>query len=165
VSDDIINRFAGIAPGSDLARLREQRPETLAYAQGSFDVLLEPEEPGGVTRIEREAIGLRVATLERFPDIAGFHRDRMRALGVPDAEIDAVELFPGAGVLSTRRAAIMRHTDLLTMDSRRASPEALAELKRVGLTAPDIVTISQLIAYLSYQVRMIALLRVMRGEA
>jgi CMD domain protein len=164
VSDDVINQFAGIAPRSDLAQLREQRPETLGYAQGSFDALLEPDDPGGVSRAEREAIALRVATLERFPDLAGFHRERLRALGVSDTEIDAIVLFPGAGVLSARLAAIVRHTDLLTIDSRRGSPEALADLKQAGLAAADIVTISQLIAYLSYQIRIIALLRAMRGE-
>jgi CMD domain protein len=164
VSDDVINQFAGIAPRSDLAQLREQRPETLGYAQGSFDALLEPDHPGGVSRAEREAIALRVATLERFPDLAGFHRERLRALGVSDTEIDAIVLFPGAGVLSARLAAIVRHTDLLTIDSRRGSPEALADLKQAGLAAADIVTISQLIAYLSYQIRIIALLRAMRGE-
>jgi uncharacterized protein YciW len=137
----------------------------LAYAQGSFDALLEPDDPGGVSWIEREAVGLRVATLERFPDLAGFHRDRLRAMGVTDAEIDAIELFPGAGGPPARLAAILRHADLLTAVSRRGSPEALAALKQAGLTARDIVTISQLVAYLSYQIRMIALLRAMGGEA
>ncbi len=69
---DVINQFAGIAPGSPLAQLREQRPETLRHAQGSFQVLLEPDDPGGVSREEREAIALRVETLERFPDVADF---------------------------------------------------------------------------------------------
>jgi len=52
---------------------------------------------------------------------------------------------------------------LLTTDSRRGSQEALGALKQAGLTAPDIVTISQLIAYLSYQIRIVALLRAMGG--
>ena len=161
--DDVINHFAGIAPGSPLAQLREQRPETLRHAQGSFKVLLEPNDPGGVPREEREAIGLRVATLERIPDLAEFHRDRLRGLGVPDAEIAAIEHFPGGGNLPVRLVAILRHTDLLTTDSRRDSQEALGALKQAGLTAPDIVTISQLIAYLSYQIRIVALLRAMGG--
>jgi CMD domain protein len=164
VSEDIINRFAGIAPGSPLAQLREQRHETLGFAQGSFAALLEPEDSGGVSQVEREAIGLRVATLELFPDLAEFHRDCLRVLGVPDPEIDAVENFPD-GELPARLVAILRHTDLLTADSRSGSPEALSDLKLAGLTAQDIVTISQLIAYLNYQIRMIALLRAMGGQA
>jgi CMD domain protein len=162
--DDVINHFAGIAPGSPLAQLREQRPETLRHAQGSFRVLLEPADPGGVSRLEREAIALRVATLERFPDVADFHRDRLRELGAGEDLISAVEMFPDGGEQPARLAAILGHTDMLTTSSRSGSLEAIAALREAGLSARDIVTISQLIAFMSYEVRMIALLRAMGGE-
>lgn len=161
---DVINQFAGIAPGSPLAQLREQRPETLRHAQGSFQVLLEPDDPGGVSREEREAIALRVETLERFPDVAEFHRDRLRLLGAGDDRIAAIEQFPDGGYVPARLAAILRHTDLLTTSSRSGSPEAIARLRQAGLSAQDIVTISQLIAYMSYEIRMVALLRAMGGR-
>jgi CMD domain protein len=161
---DVINHFAGIAPGSPLAQLREQRPETLRHAQGSFQALLEPNDSGGVSREEREAIALRVATRERFPDVAAFHRERLRELGADDTFISAVETFPEGGDLPARSAAILRHTDMLTTSSRSGSPEAIKELRQSGLSPRDIVTISQLIAFMSYEIRMIALLRAMGGE-
>ena len=161
--DDVINHFAGIAPGSPLAKLREQRPETLRHAQGSFQALLEPDDPGGVSQEEREAIALRVATLERFPDIAAFHRERLRELDADDEVVSAVEQFPDGGDLPARLAAILRHTDMLTTSSRSGSPEAIAALREAGLSAREIVTISQLIAFMSYEIRMIALLRAMGG--
>src|SRR4029079_2459289 len=123
---DVINHFAGIAPRSPLAQLREQRPETLRHAQGSFEALLEPDDPGGVSREEREAIALRVATIERFPDVAAFHRQRLRDLGTADKFISAVETFPDGGDLPTRLVAILRHTDMLTTSSRSGSPDAIA---------------------------------------
>jgi len=161
---DVINQFAGIAPGSPLDRLREQRPETLRHAQGSFQVLLEPDDPGGVSREEREAIALRVATLERFPDVADFHRDRLRQLGAQGDRVAAIEQFPDGGDVPAQLAAILRHTDLLTTSSRSGSPEAIARLRQAGLSDQDIVTISQLIAYMSYEIRMVALLRAMGGR-
>jgi len=164
VPEDVINHFAGIVPGSPLAQVREQRPETLRHAQGSFRALLEPDDPGGVSREEREAIALRVATLERFPDVAAFHRDRLRTLGAGDDLISAVERFSDGGGLPARLAAILRHTDMLTTSSRSGSPEAIEALRRAGLSARDIVTVSQLIAFMSYEIRMIALLRAMGGE-
>ena len=162
--DDVINHFAGIVPGSPLAQLREQRPETLRHAQGSFRVLLEPDDPGGVSRDEREAIALRVATLERNPDVAVFHRERMRVLGAGDELVSAVESFPDSGNVPARLEAILRHTDMLTTSSRSGSSEAIEALRQAGLSARDIVTISQLIAFMSYEIRMIALLRAMGGE-
>lgn len=161
---DIINQLAGLSEGSPVAALREARPETLAYAHGSFRALLEPDDVGGVSRLEREAIGLRVATREHFPTVAGFHRARLRDLAMSDAKIAAIESGSTDG-LSPRLAAILTHTDLLTTASRCGSQEAIAALKAVGLTARDIVTISQLIAYLSYQIRMIATIRALGGAA
>ena len=89
---------------------------------------------------------------------------RLRELGTDDEFISAVEQFPDGGELPARLATILRHTDMLTTSSRSGSPEAIAALKQAGLAARDIVTISQLIAFMSYEIRMIALLRAMGGE-
>lgn len=161
---DFIDQLTGLPADGLVARLREQRPETLEYAQGSYVALLEPADPGGVSRQEREAIGLRVATLERFPEIADVHRQRLRLLDVSDELIAAIEHGPEGAELSDRMIAILRHTDMLTTSSRSGSPDAIASLQEAGLAARDIVTISQLIAYLSYQVRMVATLRAMAGH-
>jgi len=158
---DIINHFAGISQGSALAALREQRPETLRHAQGSYLALFEPDDPGGLSQAEREVIGLRVAVLESAPALAAHHRSRLQTLGVSPDDIAAIVAEPGADVLPARLLAILEHVELLTLSPRDGSPEALAELKQAGLAARDIVTISQIVAYLSYQVRMVALLQAM----
>jgi CMD domain protein len=162
---DIINQLAGLAAGSELARLRAERPETLQFAQGSYLALLEPDDPGGVSKLEREAIALRVATLERCLDVAELHRERLRTLDVSDEMIAAIEGGSDGAGLPARLTTILRHADLLTTSSRTGSPAALELLTEAGLTARDIVTVSQLIAYLSYQIRMIATLRAMGGAA
>ncbi len=161
---DIIDQLAGIEPGSALADLRSQRPEVQQFTQGSYLALLEPDEVMGVPREEREAIGLRVATLEQSQAVAGFHLGRLRELGVDDDTISAIERFPDGGGLPERLTAILTHVDLLTTSSRDGSPEAIAALKEEGLTARDIVTVSQLIAFLSFEVRVLAALRAL-GEA
>ena len=55
-SSDVINQLAGIADDSPLGQLRASRDVAFKAAQGSFQALLEPEEPGGVSRLEREAV-------------------------------------------------------------------------------------------------------------
>ena len=64
---DLINRLAGLAPDAPLAHLREAKPEVVRHAQGSYRALLEPDDPAGVSRREREMIGLRVAALTPDP--------------------------------------------------------------------------------------------------
>jgi CMD domain protein len=158
---DVINQLAGIEPGSAVDQVRRQRPETQRYAQGSYLALFEPDDPRGLTRVEREAIGLRVAVLESAPALAAYHRSRLETLGVSPDDIAAIVAGPGSESPPPRLRAILKHVDLLTLSPRDGSPKALAEMKKAGLAARDIVTISQIVAYLSYQIRMVALLQAM----
>lgn len=161
---DILNHFVGLAPDSALAQLRAQRLDVVRYAQASYRVLLEPDDPAGVSRSEREMIALRVAVLTPDPTVAAWHRDRLHALGVGALTIAAVEQFPEGAALPTRQTAILRHTDVLTNEPGAATPAHLTALKAVGLSPRDIVTISQLIALLSFQVRVLAGLRLLAEE-
>jgi CMD domain protein len=155
---DNIDELAGIAHGTPLHQLRGQRPDVARYAQGSYLALLEPEDPAGVSRIERESIALRVALLSSNPALADHHRVRLQQLDAVET-IAAIEQFPNGPALPGRLAAILRHTDLLTTDPGGASRPAIDELRAQGLGARDIVTIAQLIAYLSFKVRVLACLR------
>jgi CMD domain protein len=160
---DIIDDLAGIAHGTPLHQLRGQRPDVARYAQGSYLALLEPEDPGGVSRIERESIALRVALLSSTAALADHHRARLQQLGAAET-IASIEQFPAGSALPDRLGAILRHTDLLPTDPGGASRPAIDELRAQGLDARDIVTIAQLIAYLSFQVRVLAGLRLLAEE-
>jgi CMD domain protein len=162
---DHINELAGITPESPVAQLRAERPEVVRAAQGSYRVLLEPDEPAGVSRREREMIALRVAVLTPSPTVAASHRDRLRALGATDTELAAIEQFPDGAGLSPREVAILRYADRLTREPGTARPEHIAEVKAAGLSPRDIVTIAQLIAYMSFEVRLLAGLRLLAEEA
>ena len=84
-----------------MGNLRKSRPETTGFAQASYLALLEPDDPGDVTRVEREAIGLRVATLERSQVVADFHTGRLLALGEDEAFIAAITDFPEGSPVRT----------------------------------------------------------------
>lgn len=160
---DIVDRLAGIAPESALARLRAERPDVARFLQGSYDALLEPADLRGVSQSERDMIALRVAILTPNPAVAALHRERLSKLGAGPAIISAIESFPNGGALSPRDMAILRHTDLLIREPGEATPEHIVELKSVGLGPRDIVTIAQLISFESMQVRVLTGLRLL-GE-
>jgi CMD domain protein len=164
VGSDTIDRLAGLAPDSRLARLRAERSEVALHAEGSYQALLEPADPAGVSRFERESIALRVAVLTPSEPVAAWHRDRLRKLGAKDDAIRAIERFPEGSGLSARAAAILRHTDRLTLAPAEASPAQIADLKAVGLSPRDIVTIAQLITFETFQVRVLAGLRLLAEE-
>jgi CMD domain protein len=160
--DDVIDAIAGLAAGSRLAELRRQRAEVFRHSQGSHDVLLLPSNPGGVGRAERAAIALRVALAVKDEKLAAHYRALLRQAG-GEALVAPVE-HPSAGDASARLAALLRHADLVASAPGRATQADLRRLEAQGFTSRDIVAVSQLIAFVSFQTRLLAGLRILREE-
>lgn len=69
-----------------------------------------------------------------------------------------------AGLLGPRLAAALAHAHLLVYHPRDASAEALQALARAGWSETDTVVLSQLVAFLSFQIRVVAGLRVLAAR-
>jgi CMD domain protein len=67
--------------------------------------------------------------------------------------------------LGPRLAAAFDHMHLLVFHPRDAAPAALQELLDAGWSTTDIVTLSQIAAFLAFQIRVVAGLRVLMQEA
>ncbi len=160
---DVIDHLAGITPGSKLAQLRAERPVLVKATQGSHDALFEPEDLGGVSHRERDGLALRVAVLTPSPELVSWHRERLAAQGESVATIDAFAQGPTGAGLTAREVALLRHADILANTPGEATPEQIAALKAAGFNPRDIVTISQLIAFISFEARMLVGLRLI-GE-
>jgi alkylhydroperoxidase domain protein len=145
---DLLDALADVGDGSPLRGVRAGRPEATAHAQGSYEALFRPEDLGGVSAAERAAIALRVAELHEEPRLAAHYRDLLPDGPVPDG---------------VRLAAELAHADLLATHPVDARPEHLAALSEAGLTATDVVTVSQVIAYVSFQARVLAGLLLLAG--
>lgn len=63
--------------------------------------------------------------------------------------------------LGDRLAAALEHAHLLVFRPREASPEALRRLGDAGWTTDGIVTLSQLVSFLAFQLRVVAGLRLL----
>lgn len=160
---DVIDHLAGIAPGSKLAALRAERPVLVRATQGSHQALFEPDDLGGVSHRERDGLALRVAALTPSPELVAWHRERLSAQGEDESTIAAFEAGPGSAGLTAREVALLRHADILANTPGDATPEHIAALKAAGFSPRDIVTISQLIAFVSFQARLLVGLRLV-GE-
>ena len=67
--------------------------------------------------------------------------------------------------LGARLSAALDHMHLLVFHPRDAAPAALQVLLDAGWSTTDIVTLSQIAAFLSFQIRVVAGLRVLAGAA
>jgi CMD domain protein len=188
-NDDVIDRLAGLMPGSPLALIRDRKPVTRHQAQESYRALFEPAEAGDVTVQERFALASFVAGLHEQDEAAAFYTaglgnaapafvaalsdevSRGRAVGpygaYPKGPL-SVEDVAGPGytvaeanrsVLGARLAAALAHVHLLVFHPRDATASGLQRLLDAGWSNAGIVTLSQLVAFLAFQIRAAAGLR------
>lgn len=187
---DTIDLLAGLKPGSPLTAIRDRKPVTRQNAQASYDALFEPEAPGDVTLQERFAIAYFVAGLHSQDAIAAFYATGLTRVGANQVLTAAltteiargrtsgpygafprgplsVEDVPGpvyrsaVGGLCTRMSAALAHVHMLVFHPRDADPAALQVLLDAGWSTTGIVTLSQLVAFLTFQIRTAAGLRVL----
>jgi len=150
---DVIDTLAGLADGSPLFALRRERPEAVKHLQGSDDAIFAPAHHGGLTRPEREAAALRVAGLLRDSVLEEHYHRRLVALG----EMHALN--------GARGECILAHVDRITLDPAEATKADIDALLAAGLSPHAIVSLSQLIAYVNFQSRVLAGLRMLKGAA
>jgi uncharacterized protein YciW len=124
-------------------------------------VLFSPADDGGLTRPERAAAALRVATLLRDETLGGHYRARLAALDPSGALAKTVG--GGAEMTEVRWDAILAHVDLVTRGPGSAERKDIDDLLAAGLSSHAVVSLSQLIAYVNFQSRVLAGLRALKG--
>jgi uncharacterized protein YciW len=136
---DLLNTIIGASAGSALAALRAQRGEILRHTQGSHDVLLSPEDPGGLSLAERAVVARCVAELSAHVALTRHYQALLDTRGGPPK--------------GPRTGAILAHAERLATAPGSATKAHLGALEAVGLQARDIVALAQLVAFVAYQVR------------
>jgi len=165
-------RLAGIALTGSVAALRAARADATRYTQGSFDALFDPIATG-LSLDERFAAACYAAALSAAPEAARAYRERLLALGSSaEGAIAVLERFVDTGVthansadIDARLAAILKHTHALTTLTPNPGKSALLRVKQAALSTPEIVALSQLVAFVTYQVRVVAALRALEASA
>ena len=160
---DVLDMLAGLAPDAPLAQLRRQRPDVVRHIQGSDDAIFSPSDDGGLTRQERAAAALRIATLLRDGALEAHYRARLAALDPTGALAKTVE--GKAELTEPRWDAIIAHVDLVTRGPGSAERKDIDNLLAAGLSSHAVVSLSQIIAYVNFQSRVLAGLRALKGLA
>ena len=160
---DVMDYLAGLPPGSPLAALRRERPDVVKHLQGSDDVMFSPADDGGLTRAERAAAALRIAELLRDDALKAHYRARLAALDPSGTLARTVE--GAARITDGRWDDILAHVDLVTRGPGSAERRDIDNLLAAGLSSHAVVSLSQLIAYVNFQSRVLAGLRALKGAA
>lgn len=165
IGHDVIDQLAGLAPGSALHALRHQREKVAVASQGSYDTLLDPAL-AGIGLDERLLVALYASRLAGAADLAGHYRQRLQALPVDAAQLaaaDSGEPEQLQGEQHVRVRAMLIFTRALTRRPVEGDRAAIETLPAAGISTPAVVALSQLIAFVSYQLRVIAGLKAMQA--
>lgn len=162
VTDDLVDRLIGLAPGVKTYEVRHFREKVAAATQGSYDALFDPALPG-LSLAERLLVALYATRITPSPLLAAHYRKRVAEAGATPADIAVAESGKPADAATPRLAAILEFTRKLIEKPVEGDEAALKTLPAAGVSTPAVVTLSQLVAFLSYQVRLVAGLEAMKA--
>ncbi len=162
ISKDIVDQLVGLTPGTSTFDVRHKRDKVAAATQGSYDALFDPALPG-LPLADRLLVALYATRITPSPLLAAHYRARAVEAGVPAADIAVAESGKPADAADPRLAAILEFTRKLIENPVEGDEAALKTLPAAGVSTPAVVTLSQLIAFLSYQTRLVAGLVAMKA--
>ena len=164
VANDLVDKIVGLKPGSRTYEVRHQREKVAAATQGSYDALFSTALDNDITLTERLLVALYACRLTPSPELATHYRERLLAIGADAALVAMADRNEPADFTNPRIAAMLQFTKTLIEDPVEGDKAALLALPAAGISTPAVVALSQLIAFLSYQVRLVAGLKAMKAS-
>ncbi|HEV7306773.1 CMD domain protein [Ensifer sp.] len=163
-TNDVIDAVLGLDRFPDLQALREQRAKLKHLSQTSYQAALRPADPRNFSYALRAALAARMAALWNSPELAAHFRE---LLGKEEGAAELVSIAdPGNGAngADRRLQATLTHVDLVTLSPKDATRANIEKLAAEGLDDRDIVTLAGLIAFVNYQVLVVAGLKMLRDN-
>ncbi len=135
-------------------RFRNFRPEFVSGAEVCESALLAPANDQGLARPLRLALSLRMA---KALGVSSLVSTLTKAIETEGSTPPLIAIADGQDeVLDAFHTAIVHHADLITVTPRDATRQDLEALQQAGLTIPQIIALSELIAFINFEARIIA---------
>lgn len=155
--DTSVTKAAGITASNPIATAIQERGEIFAKTATAEEAVLRPRQPGLLTHDLRAALAARIAAANGEADEAARY-----AATVQDSAVQALAT-PGTSSDDAWVQAIVVFTDKVATNPRDIIAEDITALKAAGVEDADIVRAAELNAFLAYQLRLIAGLRLLGG--
>ncbi|MFC5499350.1 CMD domain-containing protein [Caenimonas terrae] len=154
---DIVDALVPLPAGDPTHAVRHRRDKVVAATQGSDDAIFDPAL-AGPSLAERLLAAQLVARLAGATALQAHYRGRLLALPWLSAAQAAAldDPAPRLSGADARLQAILRFTRTLAERPVEGDKAALQRLPAAGLSTPEVIALAQLIAYVSFQLRMIA---------
>lgn len=150
----ILNK-AGVTPDGNVASATAMRSNIFAMSQAAEDAVLRPVDFGAFAHDLRAALASRVARLAGDDPLAEHYlAGAAERAPLADPNESDAEL-----------ASVLAFVDKVANHTRNIAAEDIQGLQAVGISDADIVRLCELVAFLAYQTRVIAGLRMMQDPA
>ncbi|HUG59162.1 MAG TPA: CMD domain protein [Candidimonas sp.] len=159
---DLIDRVVGLTPASALYATRHAREKVSTATQGSYELFFDPAA-GNLTIQERLLVAYYACVLSKAAGLREHYREASLQNGVDAATLAAVGNSDLGQLQQDRLVALLAFTGKLIEKPVEGDQAAVQALQAAGVSTPDIVTLAQLIAFLSYQTRLAAGLQAMQA--
>ncbi len=164
VKHDLIDHIVGLRPGSRTYEARHQREKVAVATQGSYDALFSTALDKDISLTERLLVALYACRLTPAPELATHYRERLLTEGADAVLVEMADRKTPQDFEDPRLAAMLQFTRTLIDNPVEGNKAALLTLPAAGISTPAVVALSQLIAFLSYQVRLVAGLKAMKAS-
>ncbi len=145
-------RLASVQAGTPLAQAMATRDAASANAEASYRVLFETVDTARLSTAERFSIALTTAEVHKDAVLVAHYRARVNEAG-------------GVPHMDARQEAVQRHVRTLASTPLSLGATDLKLLEAAGWSADAILTISQIVAYVSFQSRYVIGLAMLAGSA
>ncbi len=164
---DVVNAILGVDEKSAIVALRNQKPSLVTELQEYYDAVFHPNEEStaALSASDRYVIAVRSASFTGSEAVANWYADLATEAGVSTEVLASARdvTIPWSG--DSKLDTAIRHADLLTTHPVDARPADLQALKDAGFSPAGIVSLSQTVAFVNYQLRLIAGLRALGGQS
>jgi uncharacterized protein YciW len=153
----------GLALDGAAAAAMEGRVGIFEMTAVAEAAVLRPADPGGVPRALRAALAARIAGRSGDPSLARHYGAGAGALApladpaMTGAACDAL----GVGDLGAPLSMVVAFVDRVAQRPRDVVADDVASLRAAGVSDADIVRLCELVAFVAYQSRVVAGLRLM----
>lgn len=152
---DLIDRMVPLPEGTPLYTVRHQRAKVVHATQQSHDALLSPALSDVPLR-ERLLVAWYACCLTPHAALAAHYRTRLDTYALEATLRQAIETDQLSLVADTRLRALLQFTRTLILKPVDGDRTALNTLPQAGYSTPAVVALAQLIAFLSYQTRVVS---------
>ena len=132
-----------------------ERAAVFTMTQSAEDAVLRPGDAGAWSHALRHALAARIAAQNGLPDLQARYR---AGAG------DLAALADPAGPVPGDLARVVGFMDAVSVAPRDVTESDVAGLQQAGVADGDIVRLAELNAFLAYQCRLVAGLRLMARE-